>query len=196
MTPLAPVMQQSTQANANVAEINGAVAPRLDGIQAQMGMLAGQITSFSTKNFSIECTGHHQRMSEIERQPRDITAGRSSVSGVASSPGSSEPQPELARGSIKQHPPKHQRTVLVVGGFPYDTERDVMCEKLREIFDQEPGVSERWTQGKVGSVKGVNSTPHTSHFLVFHSTHFNVTLTLAQEQGVWRALHTCVIFMR
>ena len=42
----------------------------------------------------------------------------------------------------------------------------------------------------------VNSTPHTSHFLVFHSTHFNVTLTLAQEQGVWRALHTCVIFMR
>ena len=41
-----------------------------------------------------------------------------------------------------------------------------------------------------------NSTPHTSHFLVFHSTHFNVTLTWAQEQGVWRALHTCVIFMR
>ena len=39
----------------------------------------------------------------------------------------------------------------------------------------------------------VNSTPHTSHFLVFHIT---VTLTLAQEQGVWRALHTCVIFMR
>ena len=32
--------------------------------------------------------------------------------------------------------------------------------------------------------------------LVFHSTHLNVTLTLAQEQGVWRALHTCVIFMR
>ena len=28
----------------------------------------------------------------------------------------------------------------------------------------------------------MNSTPHTSHFLVFHSTHFNVTLTLAQ---VW-----------
>ena len=26
----------------------------------------------------------------------------------------------------------------------------------------------------------VNSTPHTSHFLVFHSTLFNVTLTLAQ----------------
>ena len=40
----------------------------------------------------------------------------------------------------------------------------------------------------------VNSTPHTSHFLVFRSTHFNVTLTLAHQQGVWRALHTCVIF--
>ena len=33
-------------------------------------------------------------------------------------------------------------------------------------------------------------------FSCFHSTHFNVTLTLAQEQGVWRARHTCVIFMR
>ena len=31
---------------------------------------------------------------------------------------------------------------------------------------------------------------------MFHSTHFNVKLTLAQEQGVWRALHTCVILMR
>ena len=30
--------------------------------------------------------------------------------------------------------------------------------------------------------RSVNSTPHASHFLVFHSTHFNVTLTLAQ---VW-----------
>ena len=45
-------------------------------------------------------------------------------------------------------------------------------------------------------VRNVNSTPHRSHFLVFHSTHFNVTLTLAQEQGVWRVFHTCVIFMR
>ena len=31
---------------------------------------------------------------------------------------------------------------------------------------------------------------------MFHSTHLNVTLTLAQEQSVWRALHTCIIFMR
>ena len=32
----------------------------------------------------------------------------------------------------------------------------------------------------------VNSTPHTSHFFVFHSTHFNVTLTLAQA---WCVAH-------
>ena len=31
-------------------------------------------------------------------------------------------------------PPKPQRTVLVLGGFPDDTERDVICEKIREIF--------------------------------------------------------------
>ena len=35
----------------------------------------------------------------------------------------------------------------------------------------------------------MNSTPHTSHFLVLHSTHFNITLTLAQVWCVWRALH-------
>ena len=32
----------------------------------------------------------------------------------------------------------------------------------------------------------MNSTPHTSHFLVLHSTHFSVTLTLAQ---VWCVAH-------
>ena len=38
-------------------------------------------------------------------------------------------------------------------------------------------------------------TPHTSHFLVFHSTHFNVTLTLAR---VWCVSRTSFhpIFMR
>ena len=43
-------------------------------------------------------------------------------SGAASSAASSEPHPEPARGSGA--PPKHQRTVLVVVGFPYDTERE------------------------------------------------------------------------
>ena len=56
-------------------------------------------------------------------------------------------------------PPKHQRTVLVVGGFPYDTERDVICEKLREIFGHELGVKDLWTLGKVGSV-GEGQFPH------------------------------------
>ena len=32
---------------------------------------------------------------------------------------------------------------------PDDTERDVICEKLREIFGQEPGVEGWWTPGKV-----------------------------------------------
>ena len=51
---------------------------------------------------------------------------------------------------------KNQRTMLVVGGFPYDTERDVICEKLREIFGRQPGVKEWWARGKVGSVGKVN----------------------------------------
>ena len=65
-----------------------------------------------------------------------------------------------------------------------ETERgnELELKEVQEMFLWNPGT--------------VNSTPHTSHFLVFHGTHFNVTLTLAQEQGVWRALHTGVIFMR
>ena len=56
-------------------------------------------------------------------------------------------------------PLHNQRTVLVIGGFPYDTGRDVICERLREIFEHEPGVREWWTPGKVGSVEKVNF-PH------------------------------------
>ena len=37
------------------------------------------------------------------------------------------------------------------------TQRDVICERLREIFGQEPEVREWWTPGKVGSVGKVNS---------------------------------------
>ena len=43
MTPVAPGLQLSSEANAIVAAINGALALRLDGIQGQMEMLAGQM---------------------------------------------------------------------------------------------------------------------------------------------------------
>ena len=127
-----------------MAAINGALPPRPDGIQGQMWKQSAQVQH------------HDQRMSDFERQLKDTTAGRSTGSGAASSAASSEPQPEPAIGFGTMHPPKHQRTVLVVGGFPCDSERDVTCEKLREIFGQEPGVKGRWTPGKVGSVGKVN----------------------------------------
>ena len=46
----------------------------------------------------------------------------------------------------------------------------------------------------LNNVAHVNSTPHTSHFLMLHNTNFNVTSTLAQ---VWRAAHISLhpIFM-
>ena len=68
---------------------------------------------------------HGQRVSEAERQLCVITAGKGSESAVASSATSSEPHPALVRGCGTQHPPKHQRTVLLAGGFP-DSERDVI----------------------------------------------------------------------
>ena len=101
-----------------------------------MGMLAGQMTSRKTEvnELGAQVHRHDQRMNETERQLEDIAAGRRSGSGIASSVGSSEPHPEPARTGQLQHPPKHQRTVLVVGGFPYDTEREQICATLRDIF--------------------------------------------------------------
>ena len=42
MAPAAPAMQLSAEASAFVAAINGALAPRLDGIQGPMRMLVGK----------------------------------------------------------------------------------------------------------------------------------------------------------
>ena len=131
MKPVAPGLQLSSEANAIVAAIGGALAPRLDGIQGQMGMVAGQMTSPKSDvvPLSAQEQHHDQGMSEFDRQLKDITAGRSTGSGAASSAASSEPHPEPARGSGTVHPLKNQRTVLVVGGFGHDTERDVICER-------------------------------------------------------------------
>ena len=49
-----------------------------------------------------------------------------------------------------------RRGMSTCGRFAYDTKRDVICEKLREIFGQEPGVKDWWTPGKVGSVGKVS----------------------------------------
>ena len=125
MTPVTSGLQLSSEASAIVAAINGALAPRLDGIQGQMGMLAGQMTMTSLKSDVVQLSSqvqyHGQSMSEFERQLKDITPGRSAGSGAASSAASSEAHLEPARANGTVHPPKNQRTVLVVGGFAYDT---------------------------------------------------------------------------
>ena len=94
-------------------------------------MVAGQMTSPKSDvvPLSAQEQHHDQRMSEFERQLKDITAGRSTGSGAASSAASSETPPEPASGSGTVHPLKNQRTMLVVGGLGHDTERDVICEK-------------------------------------------------------------------
>ena len=69
MTLVAPGLQLSSEANAIWAAVNGALAPRLDGIQGHMGMLVVQLSS--------QVQHHDQRMSDFERQLKDITAGRS-----------------------------------------------------------------------------------------------------------------------
>ena len=82
-----------------MAAINGDLAPRLDGIQGQMVMLVGQMTNLKTDvvQISVQVHQHDQKMSDFERQLKDITAGRSSRWGAASSAASSEPHPEPAR---------------------------------------------------------------------------------------------------
>ena len=69
MTPVAPGLQLSSEANAIVTAINGALAPRLDGIQGQMEMLAGQMTSLKSDvvQLGAQVQHHDQRVSELER---------------------------------------------------------------------------------------------------------------------------------
>ena len=150
LTSVAAPLQLSLEANAIVAAVNGALALRLDGIQGLMGMLAGQMSSLKTDvvQLSVQVQQHDQRMSDFDRQLNDTTAGRSCGSGTASSAASSEPHPELARGNGSMHPPRNQRTLLVVGGFPCDTERAVISEFFfLEIFGHEAGVKDWWTPG-------------------------------------------------
>ena len=126
---------------------------------------------------SAQVQQHDQRMSDLERQLKDVTGGRSCGSGCASSAASSEPHPEP--------PPKNQRTELVVGGFPHDTERDVMSETLREIFGHQLGVKDWWTPGKVRSVKMVSF--HTSsHVLTFLRKHKGRKFSHGAKQ-LWRS---------
>ena len=119
MTPVAPALELSSEAPAIVAAISGAVAPRLDGIQGQMEMLAGQMTSLKSVvvQLGAQAQHHDQRMSEVEGQLRDITAGGYTGSGAAPSAAFSEPHPGLAEGSSTIHPPKNNRTVLGFRSF-------------------------------------------------------------------------------
>ena len=109
-------MQLSVEAGSIVTAINGALASRLDGIQGQMGMLAEQMTSLKTEVVQLSAQVQHQdqRMTEVERQLHDITAGRSAGTRGASSTASSEAFFDSARTSAPSHPPKNQSIALVV----------------------------------------------------------------------------------
>ena len=113
-------------------------------------MLGGQVTRSNSDvaKLRAQVQQHEHTMSGFERQLKDIAAGRYCGSGDASRTAPSELNPvhEREKGSV--HPPKNQRTVLVVGGFPCDTERDVICEKLREMFGHEKGVTDWWTDSR------------------------------------------------
>ena len=89
---MVPPSQLSSEANAIVAAINGALAPRLDGLQGQVGMLAGSLKT-DVVQLSAQVQQHDQRMSDFGRQLKDITAGRSCSSGAASSAASSDTHP-------------------------------------------------------------------------------------------------------
>ena len=60
MTPVCCGVQLPSEANAIVAAVNGALAPRLDGIKGQTVMLAGQMTSLGSDVVG-ECTGQTSR---------------------------------------------------------------------------------------------------------------------------------------
>ena len=106
-------------------------------------LLAGQVTSL--KSEVTQFGAHDNRMTDVERQQRDRSwqgfwYSLSLESGISRTP-------SCARRTGAQRPPKHHRTVLVAGGFPDDTEKELIYEKLRVIFWQELGVKEWWAPG-------------------------------------------------
>ena len=90
-------------------------------------------------------------VNDVERQLREIPTGGGS--GTASSVGSSEPYLEPAR--IGAHTPtKQHRTILVVGRFFYDTERDLL-DLRKALSDLRAGAGSQvmvgaWQSGTSG----------------------------------------------
>ena len=117
MTTMAGGLQLSAEAGAIVAAIHGATTSRLDQIQGQMtpmldqlqgqiGILAGQMPNLQTDvgclktdvgslmsevgQLGDKVQRQDQRMTEVEREIKELKAGRRAGTGAASSPASSE----------------------------------------------------------------------------------------------------------
>ena len=121
-----------------------------------MEMLAGPTSSLKSDvvQLSSQVQHHDQRMNNSERQledPQDQVPHQV--------PHHLNPSLSLRGDPGTVHPPKRQRTVLVLGGFAYDTEKDVICEKLREIFRQEPRCQRLVDSGE-GRISGKGELPH------------------------------------
>ena len=86
-------------------------------------MLAGQMTSLKSEVVQLGAQVQHrdQRMSEVEIQLSGITAGKCHGSGAASSANHIQ---NLQEDQV-HHPPKHQRTVLVVKSDMREAARDI-----------------------------------------------------------------------
>ena len=145
-----------------------------------MGVRAGQMTTLQTGVGSLKpevgrlgdkVHQHDQLMMEVEREITEQKAGNRAGTGAASSPASFDVLVEsMARSgtmSAALFPPKHERTVSVMEGFLYGTERDVICDRLREIFGQEFGVKEWFATGRVGSAGKVNFHTNATAWIFF-----------------------------
>ena len=100
----------------------------------QMWMLAGQMSSLKTDvvQLSAQVQQHDLRMSDFERQLKILQLEDLAGRGPRQALHLRNPTLSL-RGERKHAPSKNQRAVLVVGGFPDDTEWDAICEKMRDF---------------------------------------------------------------
>ena len=116
MTTTTAGIQLSAEAGVRCIAIQGALAPRFDGRQGQMEMLAGQMTSLQTELGQLSAQVQHQdqRMTKVTDQRH--YGWESAVTGAASSPASSDACFESSKPPAAAFPPKNETyTALAFG---------------------------------------------------------------------------------
>lgn len=143
-----------------LAMMNHTVAAQISPLTSQMQAMTFQINQVGGAIQQVKTTvdEHAKRLDQVDRELAQLRAGGSGGSANApSQTGGGGGQAPYAVGSAsgwRSGPPvpKAQRTVVIVGGFPPEGEREVVERAAAEISAQIPGVQSAFAVGRRPSV--------------------------------------------